>query len=325
MSGNQAQTGSSCAHRFLAAGDKNDADEVTLIKLESWLRRLRPARAEVIGVRLQSYQRLVLALNLLRRLFPETFASEQRYLSSFSVLHQPPTSKAEDMTAMGHGLLGVSWWEVLTRIIFQVQTEEWFEVNWPVLNDAFARWVADPAQNNGDHLAVYLHFLPIMLYGFTEKPEVLFEYPPAELLHALLSDCEVRQVSARTLEHAGLYHSFEDWTEADKEGVWALLDTIDSDPGLWPEAVRNLPEIARWACHKSGNIVLDRCFAPHDKGTVWLQWGDHLAAVKMATRRARPVMKAFHRLMDWYQAEPTRLSKLANFLIKGDDCNELNW
>ncbi len=324
MPGNQAQTGPSCPHRFLGAGGGNDGKD-RLIKLESLLRRLRPARAVTMGIRLQSYQRLVLALHLLRRLFPETFAGERRYRSSFSVLHQPPSGPEEEMEAMGQGLLGVSWWEVLTRIIYQVQSEELFDVNWPVLNDAFARWLADPDGNNGDHLAVYLHFLPVTLYGFTDKPEALFKYPPVELLHALLSDCEVRDVSVRTLEDAGLYDSLAEWTEADRESGWALLDTIDSDPGLWPEAVKSLPEIARWACHRTGNIVLDRHFDPNDSGTVWLRWGEHLETVKTATRRARSVMRAFHRLMDWYQAEPTRLGKLADFLIKGDDCNELNW
>ena len=193
MPGNQTQTLSSSPDRFLDTGeDRYSAGVAKPIKLESLLRRLRPARAVTIGIRLQSYQRLVLALRLLRRLFPEIFESEQRYLNPFLVLHQPPCGQEEDMKAMGKGLLGVSWWEVLTRILFQVQTEEWFDVNWPVLNDAFARWMAEPDKNNGDHLAVYLHHLPIRLYGLTEKQVAPFDYPPLEQRHSLLSSVEIR-------------------------------------------------------------------------------------------------------------------------------------
>lgn len=326
MPGTQTQSLPPGTDRVLATMENRPgSDTAQLIKLERLLRRLRPARAVTIAVRLQSYQRLMLALRLLRRLFPRTFESEHRYLASFVVLHQPPCGQEDDMKAMGQGLLGVSWWEVLTRILFEVQAEEWFDVNWPVLNDAFARWIAEPDRNNGDHLAVYLHHLPIKLYGLAEKAETLFEYPPLELLHALLADCDIRHVSAKTLEDAELYDNLEDWTEADRESAWVLLDAIDSDPGLWPEAVRELPGLARWACHKSGNIILDRRFDPTDRNTVWLQWAEHLESVKLAVRRARPVLRSFQRLLAWYQADPTRLSKLADFLIQGDNCNDLNW
>ncbi len=316
------------ARSVLASGANGllGVSEHKFIKPESLLRRLRPGRTVAVGTRLQSYQRLVNALHLLQRLFPAVFGGEGRYHTPFRSLHRPPHSEQEaEMLAMADGLLGVSWWEVLTTVILQVQTEEWFDVNWAVLNDAFAQWVADPVANNGNHLAVYLHYLPIKLYGFTEQAE--FDYPPIELLHALLSDCGAGTISARTLEQADLYDNDDlaDWDEGDKENMWALLESIESDPGCWPEPVRVLPEIARYSCHLTKNIILDGHFDPYDAQNTWFKWDIHLDSIKVAYRRAKPVLQAFHRLMDWYQADPSRLSHLANFIIYGGNTDALDW
>ena len=130
--------------------------------LRPWavLERLRPAKLAAFHLRLREYERLSLGLNLIQHHFP------------------PALVEYDDLSGKG-------WWEILAHLANLVEEAEWFEINWPVLNEAWSHWMNDPEEEQGDHLAVFLHYLPVVLYGFTDG-ESLFEFPPMELLHTLL-------------------------------------------------------------------------------------------------------------------------------------------
>lgn len=269
--------------------------------LRPWavLERLRPAKLVAFHLRLREYERLSLGLNLLQHHFPAALVDY------------------DDLSGKG-------WWECLAHLANLVEEAGWFEINWPVLNEAWSYWMNEPDEEQGDHLAVFLHYLPVVLYGFTDG-ESLFEFPPIELLHTLLARCEIQAVSSQLLVETELYDNLEQWDETDRDSAWKLLEQIEADPGRYAEPVRWLPELARWACHRTGNVMLDQHFDPYGDGP-WLTWRESdLLQIKTAWRRARPVIDVFHRLMHWYETDTSNLMKLADFLMNGGNCNELDW
>ena len=112
----------------------------------------------------------------------------------------------------------MGWWEVLAHLANLIEAEDWFPINWPILNEAWAYWMSDE-EEGGDHLATFLDYVPIVLYGFDHSGELL-EYPPMELLHALLSECEVEAISASLLINSEIYDNLELWGEADRQAAW---------------------------------------------------------------------------------------------------------
>ena len=71
--------------------------------------------------------------------------------------------------------------------------------------------------------------------------------------------------------------------------------------------------------------MLDQVFDPYHDGP-WFTWRESdLLQIKTAWRRARPVIDVFHRLMHWYETDTSNLMKLADFLMNGGNCNELDW
>jgi len=268
--------------------------------LRPWalLERLRPVKLEALTHQLRGYERLNLALRLIQQHFPAALADYA------------------DLSSTG-------WWEVLAHLANLVEEQSWFEVNWPVLNEAWAYWMQDPDEEQGDHLAVFLHYIPVTLYGFTDD-ETLFEFPPMELLHTLLADCDIGAVSSQLLIDAEIYDNLDSWRQQDREAIWQLLHGIEADPGRYPEPVRWLPELARWACHRTGNVMLDRHVDPYQAGP-WFSWHHDLDEIRHAWRRAQPVIQVFQRLMNWYEHDSSNLAKLANFMMNGGNTDELDW
>ena len=107
-----------------------------------------------------------------------------------------------------------------------------------------------------------------------------------------------------------------------RAGAWERLRAIEADPGRYPEPVRWLPELARWACRRTGNFILDQTF-DLERGP-WLSWQDPEQA-RTAWRRARPVIEQFRRLTEWVEADESRLTLLAYALMEGNHYDELEW
>jgi hypothetical protein len=275
-----------------------DPPEATRLRPWALLQRLRPIQLATLARQLHTYERLNLGLQLLDHHFPTTLP------------------EYTDLSSTG-------WWEVLADLVNRVEQAGWFQVNWPALNRAWAYWMEDP-EEGGDHLAAFLHYMPVTLYGFSDG-ETIFDEPVIELLHTLLADCDVQTVSAQLLIDCEIYDDLDDiWRDADRQAAWTLLSQIEADPGRYPEPARWLPELARWACHRTGNVMLDRSFDPHHDGP-WFTWADDLAEIKHAWRRAQPLLKALQRVTAWCEQDNTHIAKLAHFIMEGGSTDELTW
>jgi hypothetical protein len=257
------------------------------------LRRLRPVQLAAVVRQGQQYRRTVLGLKLLHQYFPAELDSYQ-------------------------DLASVGWWEILAVLANLVGESGWFEVDWDSLNLAWAGWM-EAADDEGDYLALFLEYLPVRLYGFT--PEELAEFPVMELFRVLLDE-RVVEASPNLLIATELYDGLSDWQEADRAAVWERLRAIEADPGRYPEPVRWLPELARWACQRTNNFILDRTF-DLERGP-WLSWQDP-EQVRTAWRRARPVIEQFRRLTQWVETDQSRLTLLAYALMEGNHYDELEW
>jgi hypothetical protein len=203
----------------------------------------------------------------------------------------------------------------------------WFQVDWEDLNQAWACWMED-SEEEGDHLAAFLKHLPVKLYGFTA--ESVLRYPPLELIYVLLSG-KAEVISSDLLIGLEIYDDLEEqWGEAERQAAWARLHGIEEDPGWYPEPVRWLPELARWACRNTSNPILDLPPPAWNEGPQLQQqpihhftWDD-LEQIQSAWRRARPIIFQLDKLKDWVQQDETRLVLLFNFFTEGT-YDQLDW
>jgi hypothetical protein len=257
------------------------------------LRRLRPVQLAAVVRQGQQYRRTVQGLKLLRQYFPAELAGYR-------------------------DLASVGWWEILAVLANLVGESGWFEVDWDSLNLAWASWM-EAADDEGDYLALFLEYLPVRLYGFS--PEELAEFPAMELFRVLLDE-RVVEASPNLLIASELYDGLSDWGETDRAAAWERLRAIEADPGRYPEPVRWLPELARYACRRTGNFILDQTF-DLERGP-WLSWREP-EQVRTAWRRARPVIEQFRRLTQWVEADQSRLTLLAYALMEGNHYDELEW
>ncbi|MEM7348696.1 MAG: hypothetical protein AAF485_31080, partial [Chloroflexota bacterium] len=282
------------------------------------LKRLRPVHPFALRKFLTGYSRLEKALTLHKKLFPEYLIEEQLSERRHIHTHVPYVNISTDQA--------VGWWDVLGSLVNLVSQHSWFEIDWDVLNNAWAIWQGGTRESDpGAHLAVFLDYIPIQMYGFNCK-EALDEFPPMELFHVLFSlKCDIPLITITLLTELELYDTEFDefWSDADRQQAWLLLEEIESDPGRWPEPVRWLPEMIRWACHETKNPILDRQFDPYRDGP-WFPWDD-VDEVRYAWQRAQGVIKAFQRLMTWYEEDCSRLGLLAEFLMEGKHCDDLTW
>ncbi|MCQ3972392.1 MAG: hypothetical protein DPW09_02975 [Anaerolineae bacterium] len=268
-------------------------------QLRPWaaLPRLRPVKVETLTTQLGNYERTITGLRLVEQHFPEALADYG------------------DLAQTG-------WWELLAHLNNLVEEAGWWEVNWTALNEAWAWWMEE-SKENGDRLAIFLTYIPVRHYGLNQ--DTVLKFPPMELLYVLL-DGSAGVASSDLLIAIELYDGIDQWDQADRDAAWARLHAIEADPGLYPEAVRWLPELARWACHRTGNPLLDRDFDPYHDGP-WFRWAAEaeVEQTRSAWRRARPVIEQFRRLMEWYEADTSRLTVLANFLMEGMNHEQLDW
>lgn len=271
------------------------------LKPGAGLARLRPLTVEWVSRRLQGSARLSTALQRLEQCFP-------------------------GVAAQYADLKEVAWYEILAQLANLIEAENWFEINWPLLNEAWAAWLADDSEN-GDHLATFLDYVPVVLYGFDHRGE-LFDYPPLELLHALLAECELAVISPAMLIYSDLYEAIDSWSHNDRQAAWSRLGRIEADPGRYPEPVRALPQLARWVCHRSGNLILDTAFDAYDPLCFsWIPWDDQaqVTALRTAWPMAQRLIPKLNEIMEWYQDDPSTLVALADFLTEDTDDDALQF
>lgn len=282
----------------------DDRPQPPRTQLRPWapLHRLRPVKIETLTHQLNTYERTVTGLRLIETYFPHALADYG------------------DLSQTG-------WWEILAHLNNLIEEAGWWEVNWTALNEAWAWWMEDPMEN-GERMALFLTTIPVRHYGLTQ--ETILKFPPLELLYILL-DGAAGVASSDLLIALEWYDAIDQWHPSDRDAVWTRLHAIEANPGPYPETVRWLPELARWACRRTGNHLLDlegtiRWGDPNQDGS-WLRWTSALEVeqTRSAWRRARPVIDQFRRLMTWYEADPNRLSLLADFLMEGINYDHLDW
>jgi hypothetical protein len=278
-------------------------------RLKPWaaLHRLRPIRTAALAGHLREYSRTVSAVRLLAQHVPAALAA------------YPDLS--------GRPL----WWDLLADLINSAEELDWFEADWELLNLAWAGWMEGAEagdESDGNKMAAFLRHIPVKLYGLT--PGAVLASPPIELFHALLSD-QVQAVSAELLIALEIYDThFEDvWSAPERTQAWQRLQAIEADPGRFPEPVRWLPELARWACHTTGNPLLDLALPPQlhldsDWPPVPFTWDD-LETVRVAWRRAKPVIAQLERLETWLKNDESRFIRLFEFFKEGKYDDEFNW
>lgn len=275
-----------------------------LLRPGALLQRLRPVSVTTAAQTLRDATRLHHSLSLLRTHFPAELTEE---------FGRAPLQPGD-------------WHRPLGILCSLAEQQHWFPINWAALNEAWSLWMhMDEPDDRGDQMAAYIYYIPVEMYGFTDH-EKIYEFPPMELLRALLDE-NVGAVTSELLVQAELYDALDhDWGDRQRQAAWARLEQIESDPGRYApsDAARFLPELARWACAKTGNPLLDRHFDPFQHGP-WYSWAEDLPRVRRWWQRARPVLEMFHRLLAWYEQDPTNLAKLTHYFIEGDNLNDLNW
>jgi hypothetical protein len=263
---------------------------------QALLQRLRPLRLNVIAQFLHEYERYNLGYRLVESLFP---------------------GRMQNWT-------GANWWQVLHYLVCLIEEFEWFEIAWDALNEAFQYWMETYDEDEADGpLAAFLHYIPVKLYGFTAEDFYDSENRVYELFWVLLKP-NVTPTGAEVLIEAELYDLLAGWTDKDRAAVWQRLESIEADPGQYPEPAQALPPVARWVCGRSGNFMLDQGFDPYNDGP-WFTWEEDLYRVREAWQRAKPVLDYGYRLEQWYQKDSSNLNKLAHFLIEGTNYDEFDW
>lgn len=274
----------------------------------AFLRRLRPVKISTLAGRLREWRRSSASLELLQQHFPET-------LRAYDALTEP------------------RWWEILAHLLNQVEENDWFEVDWNLLNMAWAWWMEEDGETGADQgnaLAAFLVYLPLKLYGFSQS-DLLHATLPVELLHALLSP-QVEAVTSSLLLALEIYdqHFEEVWGAVEQARAWEILRGVEQNPGRYPEPVRWLPELARWVGHTTHNPILDLAAGAGNSDTTaaWppsrFAWANDLAEVQSAWRRARPVIYQLERLERWIEADASRISLLYTFFSEGS-YDQLDW
>lgn len=270
------------------------ADPTRVLKPWAPLERLRPVNLQAVIRLVRDYDRTGRALRLIQRHF------------------KPELARYGDLSQAG-------WWEILADLFNLIEQAGWFAINWEALNQGWAYWQGDPAEN-GHHLATYLHYIPVRLYGLTA--ETRFEIPPLELMYALFAE-GVDVVSTELLVQVELYDGLDEWREHNRHLAWRWLYDIEADAGRYPEPVRWLPELVRWACGLTRNAILDQHFEPQRLGP-WYGW-ERIEEITTAWRRAKPTIDQGQRLMAWTDADEARLGLLADCLMEGRNYDHLDW
>jgi hypothetical protein len=281
-------------------------------RLRPWapLQRLWPVRLTAIKTQLQNCQRAVMGLRLVEQYFPEA-------LDQYGDLAQ------------------TTWWDILVDLANRVEDAGWFEIDWDGLNEAWAAWL-EQADENGDHLATFLRYIPIRLYGFTREPAAipLFQaepglylefFPPMELLYVLL-DPTAAEISSGLRVAAELFDVESAWDELDREAAWERLHAIEAEPAAYPELARRLPVLAKWACGCIDNPILKWSFAVHyqDNGPRFA-WDTDVDQARSAWQAAKPMTEHLDQWLVWCRERAENLVSLAEFLTTGKNVERLTF
>lgn len=283
-----------------------------LAQLRPWapLQRLWPVRLTAVNTQLLYCRSAAAGLRLIEKYFPEA-------LEQYGSLAQ------------------THWWDILVDLVNLAEDAGWFEADWDVLNEAWAAWLEN-IEDSDNYMTTFLSYIPIRLYGFNREPASmqLFNaepglfiefFPPADLLYVLL-DPAADEISSGLLAAAQLDDRLDDWNETRREAAWERLHHIELEPEAYPESVRRLPALARWACGTTDNPILKWSFnIYYEEDGERLSWETDVEKARLAWQEAKPVIEQFDRLLKWCREGTGNLVDLAEFLMEGKNVERLDW
>jgi hypothetical protein len=211
----------------------------------------------------------------------------------------------------------------LIHVLTVSENESWFNIDWDNIYNLLKLWEARNV-DGGNILANYLHYIPVRFYGFS--PTLIKHFPPIELLYILLiKHEEIQRISSQILITLEIYDQFEaQWSETERQAAWRRLHQVEQNPDQYPDIMRHLPILAKWACRMTGNPILDypppqwsdnRILIPQP---YYFRWDDASLA-RMLWQRAKPIIDLLEPFMEWYREDPDNcLIDLFVFLAEGE-------
>lgn len=277
----------------------------------SWqLRRMTPLRLQTIVQHSETAERLLKALSLLARFFPEEYGANS-HISIWQTRTQ--------------------WMDIMVKF-YQLVDGVFFKVDWRLIDLVWRNWEeakGSAGKAEGEKLlALFLKYIPFMAFGFTITDT--FICPPVKLLsnflHTMPEDFDM-PVSAlvgmipdiNQEDYSGLL-----WNSRSSCKAWARVKAIERHAKAWPEPIRYLPKFADWVLSRTNNTILSFCIDTErpwpwevldDEGE-WFTWDNHFASINNDWQQARPLIAAFADFLDWCE-EPEHLTWLIEFFING--------
>ncbi len=198
------------------------------------------------------------------------------------------------------------WLGVLSTFLDYVEQAGWFGVDWPTL-DYLLLWAQDDYQETDEELndlnweapgfaisADYLTGIPVKCFGlggiygcFDESP--LMQYPPLQMLWALLG-CPVGLVQ-HYLPNFPVFHNLI-WTQAIQTAAQRRLARLDIT--TLPKPLCWLLEMSKYACAKTGNVIMDTTIdATNDLWPMQWRWDTDLDFIKEQWAEAEAIRERF--------------------------------
>lgn len=274
-----------------------------LLRPSEALRRLRPVKLALVVMELQSYGYQCQALEILRK---------------YGRL--PKRVRAYGGKASPH------WTDLFREFLQNCERWGWFEVDWPYLDDTYRAWMES---GEGDYFANWLRFIPIERYGFSDWDEEWPEqYHSIALLKALLDGDWGEEFLVNLIDE---YNLEADWHSITQYDLWERLSTHDfrhyGAPLCW------LPDVAKIACNRTGNDLMD-CSNYFEDDPVQYTWAEDLEQAKQVYREAKPWVEKLRAFLRWCDG-PAEMQALVDALVgqdappkrkrkKGPKANRLN-
>ncbi len=280
------------------------------------LRNFRPLHLDAFTHRLRYADYLARTLALIRQYFPE-----------------------ENVRV---GREEHAWIALMDSFFHRIEQADLFKVDWYTVHLAKESRLEEiragnPQRESEVHLALFLQYIPFVPFGFTF--EEVFTTPPLQLLVNLLHHIDYSELDDFQVPLSPLLAQFpgskvrypEFWTRQSCAAAWKRIDRIRLDPQCRPAPLRHLPELARWATARSGNIILD-CVADPETPWPWLvmagkgdwfEWSQFSQTVVRDWQQAKPIIQAFKAFVEW-GGDDKSLAALADFIVLGDALDDLN-
>lgn len=267
----------------------------TLIRPAAQLWRLRPVRLGRVTRDLRNLERTAKALKLIQTYFPEEF-------SGYYQTCRPLTN----------------WYGLLADITGMLTEADWFEVDVDTLdyfheiymNEDFDEREEDEESILGD-MARYLDYLPVKVYNWGLEGwhnQVAEEYPQLCLIRGLTDPSFEKSISGLLIEYE-LYDNLEG------VDIWAGLEAIS--PETHEEPLCWLPEVARFCCRQTGNLLLD---SDTEDWEYWIFRWEELEEVKRLSQEARPIWEHIRKFLLW--ANDQRAMELIFYALVGEEVED---